>query len=116
MASATRSLSRVPSQHTGEARPGTVFWLGSTRALGKVPFVFIVMRTHLYFRAAAVPVFGEVLSMVVTLAAGGTSAAGHDPVPGATYGKAPNDSWQNSSSMYALPAVVGATRSPPPAE
>ena len=55
MAFATTSLLFIESQHTCEARLAPV-WVESTSALGKVPFCFSVIRTHLYFSEEDVPV------------------------------------------------------------
>jgi len=71
----------------------------STGAVGKVPFCFSVIRTHLYFSEDDVPVYGEVLATYVpTLPGGGAVAVELHGVPRGTVVSPANVSWQNSSS------------------
>src|SRR5260370_42332395 len=57
-APATTSWLPIESQQTGEAAA----WVESTGVVGKVPFCFMVIRAHLYFREPAVLVYGDMLA------------------------------------------------------
>jgi hypothetical protein len=48
--------------------------MGATKAVGKVPFCFSVIRTHLYDSAEDVPVNGAMLAIVMTAVEGGAWA------------------------------------------
>src|SRR4029077_1327718 len=92
----TTSLLVVVFQQTCEPA-GWVASIGATRTLGKVPLCFSVIRTHLYFSEADVPVKGATLATVVTAADGGGWAL---PLQGTPVGPPALDirvnvSWQN---------------------